>query len=386
MRSPATVRSEGVLKNGLEFNVPDSTIPPLSFTAGHIAWSIKHACKVEIGIVSGAGNAAAPFEMNTIGAWAAAAAAKTRADHDLYLIGGQLIERNAPGEYGDYITAVESAAIVPGQAKRPGYSTVGRRRLFPSPDRSDKTTIYRAKAKRITDDPAVKGDVDTVKQIRELLRGAQSMPVSPIRELPATTASMFLAETSRQPAMLPVGLMLLDLIEAQVIFGMSQSKTYTIENLMSNPADEGDRLWGGKHPMFHDGTISDGARMFDSFNPVTKKSVSIATAWLYCYAKTHASARWNVKVSREPGPVPGPGVVKWNKSAEKAKTIKWPGLNEKQFNDASAARDKVVKADPTLMGRKNYDFYNSVIVEAFARRCSSLDGLITQHTLAYAQA
>jgi hypothetical protein len=29
---------------------------------------------------------------------------------------------------------------------------------------------------------------------------------------------------------------------------------------------------------------------------------------------------------------------------------------------------------------------NSVIVEAFAQRCSSLDGLITQHTRAYAQA
>jgi len=71
--------------------------------------------------------------------------------------------------------------------------------------------------------------------------------------------------------MLPIGLMLLDLIEVGARYGAGSNKGYTFEALLAGKSanQDGtiDRATGGKHPMCHDNSIKQANTMFESFNP-----------------------------------------------------------------------------------------------------------------------
>jgi hypothetical protein len=170
-------------------------------------------------------------------------------------------------------------------------------RRFPAPDRKNGPPVYRYKFERIK--AATDGnDAEVAQQIRALLAGGMNSTDPDLGGLPGIVAALFLAEVHRAPVMLPVGLMLLDLIERQVIYGKDGTKTYTIEKMMSDPGQPGDRLWGGKHPMVHDGTINQAASMFTGLNAVTKKTVSIMCAWLNAYLQRNYAHVWTVETTR----------------------------------------------------------------------------------------
>lgn len=220
----------------------------------------------------GEGSSSAPFNMRSIGQWAKAASESTREDYDLYRIGGQWIERSPPGEYGNYITAlarpdkniaapapaVDASANAGDEAnvdadddtivssvldsvvdsvatteQKHFRSNTGRMRLFESPSKKEKKDVYRIKYERFKKQLATVDDKELAKQARGILKGEQGMSNYPAHELPGTVGSLFLAEVSRSAPMLPVGLMLLDLIEVGACYGATR-KPYTFEKMMSD--------------------------------------------------------------------------------------------------------------------------------------------------------
>lgn len=119
-------------------------------------------------------------------------------------------------------------------------------------------------------------------QARLILWGEQELQVT-VDELPGTVAAMFLAEVAREPRMLVLGLMLLDLIQAKV-------PGFTWHSLMT---EDGSLTGGVQHPMVHFNAQSDAKLMFQNFNGVTKKSVEILVAWFSKYAEK--SGAWDVR-------------------------------------------------------------------------------------------
>jgi hypothetical protein len=182
--------------------------------------------------------------------------------------------------------------------------------------------------------------------------------------------------------MLPIGLMLLDLIEMGVQYGTgtkNPQKVYTWEKMMSDPGNPKDRLWAGKHPMLHDATQNQATTMIETFNPVTKKAVSITVAWLACYL--HASPNWTVTILRE---APSP--------KDRDKGIKMGGdqLNKGKLNQIGSAVQQAtqrmnVDVKPPLRANP-YDFYVDVVKPALERRCATLDCLLTVNVPKYATA
>jgi hypothetical protein len=282
--------------------------------------------KVEHEAYLGNGKEISPFRMSTIGQWAKAAADVTTVNADLYIIGGHLIERvPANGEnqkehtYANYVTDVLEAVPSIGPFHN-GISTTKRPRSFPPPEKPEpserkkgnQVPVYRYKFERIQTATLGK-DAEVARQIRALLAGGMNSTVPDLGGLPGIVAALFLAEVHRAPVMLPVGLMLLDLIERQVKYGEDGTKTYTIEKMMSDAgaikmlkddpeneqAKKDMRLWGGKHPMVHDGTINQAASMFTGLNAVTKKTVSIMCAWLNAYLQRNYAHLWTVGTTSE---------------------------------------------------------------------------------------
>jgi hypothetical protein len=340
------------MKKGLCFEAPGT--PLTDFGPEYIIWAMKAAVVTEEPY-PGNGTEVSPFCLNSIGQWAKAAAEVTAKGRDLYVIGGQIIERNPAGEYANYMTDVLEAIPV---ADFKEVSSAGRPRRFSSPDRSDRTPIYRKKYERIGTSGL--DDVKLAQQMRELLKGAQRMDIAYSDELPGLAAAMFLAEVCRAPVMLPIGLMLLDLIEKQVRYGRDGSKIYTIEKMMSDPTKPSDRISGGKHPMMHDGTINQAKVMFQALNPVTKKTVSIATAWLDYYFKSDCT--WRVTMIKD--------------KAEYTINGSLP-QKFKEFDKVlakSKAPDKEIDKKPA--GGNRMRIYLEAIRPALERRCSTLDCLL----------
>jgi hypothetical protein len=331
------------MKAGLQITKQDGK--PFDFGPSYIIWAIQAVNVVQEAYL-GNGAEINPFRLNSIGQWAKAAATQTVKGFDLYAIGGQIIERNPAGQYADYMTDVVEAVPVVGYKD---VSTAGRPRSFPSPDRRDTTPIYRKKYERIVASVDTLDNVKVAKQMRELLKGTQKMNIVYSAELPGTVASMFLAEVYRAPVMLPIGLMLLDLIEKQVVYGREDKKTYTIEKMMSDLNNPGDRISGGKHPMLHDNTINQADQMFQALNPVTRKAVSITTAWLTYYLRNEL--QWKVSPIRE--------VSDYSVKGSLPKLIKT--FNQNLQTDESSNRN---------------GFYLAKVQPALQKRSSTLDCLL----------
>jgi hypothetical protein len=331
------------------------------FKGQHLIWAIKQMA-VAPEKPQGEGTSTAPFRMASIGQWAVAAANKTTTGHDLYKIGRQWVERvpseddRGPSSYGDYVTAVSGPEIrqprKPGDTLDDGYSNAGRARAFDSPKKG--IPIYQTKYNRFlanAEGPPALNDKRMAKEARAILKGAD-ISDDVAQELPGTVAALFLAEVARAPQMLPIGLMLLDLIEVGATYGRrSTKKTYTFERMMvesEKPPSNTRRFpLGGKHPMVRNGTIKEAKGMFDSFNSVSARSASIVSAWLGCYLSN--DQKFTVKV-RTPTKHPklGQGVMK-------------------QF-DSNRGR----------ANGSSWNFYREVIELALMRRCATLDCMLSQ--------
>lgn len=331
------------------------------FRGKHLIWAIKQMA-VEQEEPQGEGTSTAPFQMESIGQWATAAARKTTAEHDLYKIGKQWIERvpsetdRGPSSYGDYVTAVSGPEILkhrnPDDTLNDGHSNAGRGRVFDSPKVG--IPIYQTKYNRFLASSEGSHAFDNkrmAKQARAILKGAD-ISDDLAAELPGTVAALFLAEVARSPQMLPIGLMLLDLIEVGATYGnRSAKKAYTFEKMMveSSKPHSGKHRFprGGKHPMVHNGTIKEAREMFNEFNSVSARSASIVSAWLGCYLSNNEE--FTVKV-RTPTSRPklGQNVIKqFDRDSARAKGGSWP-------------------------------FYNAVIKPALALRCATLDCMLSE--------
>jgi hypothetical protein len=330
----------------------------------------------------GNGTEARPWRMETVNQWAGAAQQKIasrpsgkpvgmsatevlkamesyKPRGDLYIIGGQLIERNpSTGGFANYTSdVVEAVPMISQTGTKPKFGTtdMGRPRYFPSPDRSDKIPVYTSKYGRIAKTMTLLSITDKklAQQGRALLNGAQSLTIAPNEELPGTIAALFIAEVSREKRMLPIGLMLLDLIEVGARYGAGSNKGYTFEALLAgksaSPDGTIDRSTGGKHPMCHDSSISQANTMFESFNPVTQKSVSVLVAWLSLYLRQRPSD-WRISgVGRTAD-------VKFN-----TKRLKQEEENVAKTIAAASAKGM---------------FYEKAVKEALQKRCDTLDCLL----------
>ncbi len=355
------------MKTGLKIQRKAGTVAK-DFTPAMLAWSLEQMGPVATDPVPGDGTEVRPFRMSTIGQWAQAAATQTAKGKDLYVIGGHIIERNPAGEYADYMTDVIDAVPMIGEPVT-GHSTVNRPRSFMSPDRKDPLPIYRQKYERMDKSHLDLDNRQLARQARQLLKGAQDMSIFRTLELPGTLAAVFLAEVYRERRMLPIGLMLLDLVEVGVSYGTgteTPQKVYTWEKLMSNPGNKKDRISGGKHPMLHDQTQTQASQMFNAFNPVTKKSISILVAWLHCYLKS--DPQWSTWVVR-------------NSIGSK------DTLGPKKFQQIGISMSDSASRglDPATLRDNPYDFYNSAVKAALDHRCQTLDCLLTSNTLSYFQ-
>lgn len=328
-----------------------------AFDATYVAWAAQ-SLKVEEEGYPGTGKEISPFRMRTIGQWAKAAATSTQKGADLYLIGGHIIERNPPGEYGDYTTDVVEP--YKGLGEFPNKtSTADRPRSFPAPNRSDPKPVYRLKFERILANLTEFDDVRVARQMRELLKGDQRLAVIESFELPGTVAAMFLSEVKRAPIMLPIGLMLLDLIEKEVVHGSAPTEIYTVEKMMSDPEKPEDRVSGGMHPMMHDRSINESKTMFEAMNLVTSKVVSILTSWLFTYI--HDNPIYTIELLDT--------IDETRKTRAKAKE---PELKS-PINKFLTAYDQNLVKDPEIARNQ---FYTDLIKPALERRCATLDCLL----------
>jgi hypothetical protein len=326
----------------------------------------------------GNGTEARPWRMETVNQWAGAAQQKIASSPsgkpvgmsatevlkamesykprgDLYIIGGQLIERNpSSGGFANYTSdVVEAVPMISQTGTEPKFGTTdtGRPRYFPSPDRSDKTPVYARKYGRIAETMTRLSITDKklAQQGRALLNGAQSLTIAPNEELPGTIAALFIAEVSREKRMLPIGLMLLDLIEVGARYGAGSNKEYTFEALLAGQGASQDstidRSTGGKHPMCHDDSIKQAKTMFESFNPVTQKSVSVLVASLSLYLRQQPSD-WRIS---------GVGRTADVKISKRQ-------LTQVESNVAATSAKGM--------------FYEKAVKEALQKRCDTLDCLL----------
>lgn len=255
-------------------------------------------------IPKGSGTEFSPYILETIGNWAWAAKTSTAkkieiqlsngdkkfyATGDIYLIAGHIIQRNPDGGFKDYVTDLADAGQVLGTPAN-GTDDFGRPRLFPRADRS--LPVYSAKYQRMEDEiltgdtlirkkgvfdetEIIHKEVDNAtlaRMFRDTLKAKQSQ-FTVVSEVPGSLASMFLSEVCRQPKMLLIGLMLLDLIEAG---GNINGKPCTFKSAMHYTAAEAAQ--GAMHPMFHQNSVKESKEI--GWNNVWKKSIDILAAWL----------------------------------------------------------------------------------------------------------
>jgi hypothetical protein len=282
------------------------------FLPQHCAWVLQALPVVDPETPLGDGSERSPWRMSSIGQWAAAAQIKLdnwskaksvddpsllaprSRDRGLYWVGGRLLERSPGGTYENYITDVLDGgkALVNPAVHRPGFTGVTameRPRGFVAPVRGAEP-VYDTKYARLEKGVESEGmslaspaiNEILAMQARLILWGDQELQVS-VDELPGTVAAMFLAEVAREPRMLVLGLMLLDLIQTKV-------PGFTWHSLMT---ENGSLTGGVQHPMVHFNAQTDAKLMFKNFNGVTKKSVEILVAWFVKYAEK--SGAWDVR-------------------------------------------------------------------------------------------
>jgi len=229
----------------------------------------------------GNGTERSPYQLKNIGHWAWAAHNPTTQSVDLYLIAGHIIQRNPAGKFQDYVTDLVDAGKTIGTPLTDN-DDFGRARFFPrSHDRV--TPIYSVKYQRIENESlslfGVMDDVQIARIFRKTLKGQHISPAV-ISEIPGSVASMFLSEVSRQPKMLLLGLMLIDLIEARQPIKGTMS---TFRNAMYYTSDNS---FQAMHPMFHANSVRDSKEM--SWNSVWQKSINIVAAWFkYMFTKNN---------------------------------------------------------------------------------------------------
>lgn len=409
-----------------------------------MVWMLQKLPDVVPEPLSGEGTERSPWTLSTIGQWAEAASQtiaersaprfanleeinryklenpnwNQQTSKDLYLIGGHLLERNpTTGAYANYITDVADASKAIDEPSK-GTSASGRTRSFPAHKRDeDPRTVYAVKADRLVKAMTATGATDQqiTQQARELMKGSFRMRTAYNPELPGTLGAIFIAEVAREKRMLPLGLMLLDLIECGVKYGERSglNKQYTWEKLMMNPDDPGDRRWGGKHPMLHDDTQIQARRMFEEFNAVTHKSVSILTAWLslrlrktamnwevtvgtqeYLRADqaevqdaydTHEKKLKSFKPANEGDKPPQEDLLRARELIKAKKQVdklvkQLPGVDQTPLSikkkDLSAYDNELLKAPKGLQDTNPYAFYEQLIKPALLSRVRTLDCLL----------
>jgi hypothetical protein len=249
------------------------------------------------------GSMETPWTMETIDEWCGAASQVVEGGYDtgLYEVGGVMLERNpSSGDFSNYITAVKDSIASPLAVSRK-VSPRGNLLIFDDDaDRSNKM-IYEIKCERMNTEGR---DAEVAKIGREVMQRTRKSVPGDLIELPNTLGAMFISEAARLPLMLPLGLMMLDLMEAEVHYGKAGVKPYTWKKLMSYTKDDGEgrltkaKLAGGKHPMMHENTINQAKTFSETFNVVTLRSVSILVKWLDTYVARAASG-WEMRVVSE---------------------------------------------------------------------------------------
>ena len=250
------------------------------------------------------GSMMTPWTMRTIEQWRGAAAQNIGGGYDtgMYEVGGVMLERNpSEGAFNNYITAVKDSVRNPLAVSRK-ESPRGNLLIFDEDaDRSEKM-IYEIKCERLN---AEGRDQEVAALARSLMKREVRDVPRRLLELPNTLGAMFISEVARLPLMLPLGIMMLDLMEADVVYGRTTPKHYTWKKLMSYTGPEvgqgrlqAAQLYGGKHPMMHENTIKQAKVFAESYNMVTLRSISVVVAWLHVYLKSNACA-WETLVERE---------------------------------------------------------------------------------------
>ncbi len=171
---------------------------------------------------SGLGTEDDPWTLTSPREWwyAARMLARGGAGRLWFYIGGRLISVNKADRY-----AADHGAV--GRAARPSDDQFG----------DDHGPTYPAIYGRLVQD--LNGLGNSVKnkavaqQIRALLGGAQTLATADSSAIPVLTAAFFLSECSRNFTAFHTGLMILDLIQAEVKIGIS---TCTWENVLWHPA------------------------------------------------------------------------------------------------------------------------------------------------------
>ncbi len=147
---------------------------------------------------------------------------------------------------------------------------------------------------------------EVASDMRKILKGELTDQCESRKGVVVLTAIWFLAETSRNPLTMLTTLMMLDMMELSLPYGVN--KPYTLENVLWHPltvAIDGmsaeDRLkaytqyeaWGGKHPMCHPESYR---RSFEQgpwpvpgtvLEFVRQKEASVIINWLYHYFRQH---------------------------------------------------------------------------------------------------
>ncbi len=354
----------------------------IGFLPQHWAWVLQGMPVADDVAPEGNGSEMRPWRMSSIGQWAAAAKTKLPSwtnsqssasaaavpqtpNRGLYLVGGRLLERSPEGGYSNYITDVVDGGKLlfePPLTKSLGKTDIGRPRGFQAPvrDANARVPVYDTKYERIMAAAAPQFPSDDQKGLHKILaqearmilagtdrlaRQSNDASIQPIGgdELPGTVAALFLAEVAREPRMLVLGLMLLDLIERG-------APGFTWQSLMCSDTAA---LGGGvQHPMIHDRAQKEAVQMFATYNNVTKKSVSIMVEWFFYYLSAKRQSQWRVMAVADDEPVKlGNSVLR-------------------QLSAEFQAGQKKEEA------RLRWDLYDQAIVPALKVRASSLDYML----------
>jgi hypothetical protein len=334
-----------------------STNPERSFTSkpinmiqvlnmlNSIAENIQE-CELE-----GNGTTDMPYTMNSIKSWKAAANLKSPS-LSYYQIGNMLLEKNPNnGCYANYIYAIDQFRAI---CKKSQQTPLGKYPYFFNRNPTPKNPVYKMKAEDLT---RYGNDIQLVKIARQLMKGEQVNKDYP-DELPNTIATLFISEVSRSAMMLPIGLMLLDLIEAGIKYGKEGKKSYTWSNILFN--DSRDQLTnpdilglGGKHPMTCTGSVKMAKKAFDGYSIVNLRAISILTAWLHAYIQQYHANIWETSVC----------VSEMNTFKKRElKYTTFTGFKKQQLNSKSFI---------------NNDFCDQVIIPAINKRITNLNCLIT---------
>ncbi len=303
------------------------------------------------------GSVETPWKMKTIEQWRGAAAQQvgTGFNTGMYEVGGVLLERNpSEGDFNNYITAVVDPIRHPLAVARE-VSPRGNLLIFDGPQDRSNRTIYEIKCDRLRADGR---DQEVAALARRVMKGKAKVSRDLI-ELPNSLGAMFISEVARLPLMLPLGIMMLDLMEANVHYGRTTPKRYTWRKLMSYTKDEDGeerltqaKLYGGKHPMMHEKSINQAKAFSECYNMVTLRSISILVEWLHTYLKRRPCG-WETRVKR---------ADRTSFDVKRPASIKAQAL--KQF-------DQLLRSRATR--KPHGEFYSTAIMPALRARSQSLD-------------